>query len=125
MNTSAPTCQLWLVGDGQTLLEDSWEAGRELSTGMLRYVHACLEKVNANWADISGIVIFRGPGSFTGLRIGATVLNTIAHTQAVPIVGTTGESWLEEGLKRLTAAEDDKLVMPIYGADAHITKPRK
>jgi hypothetical protein len=29
------------------------------------------------------------------------------------------------GLARLQAGENDKLVMPAYGAEAHITTPRK
>ncbi|NCO10731.1 tRNA (adenosine(37)-N6)-threonylcarbamoyltransferase complex dimerization subunit type 1 TsaB [Candidatus Saccharibacteria bacterium] len=125
MDTSTPTCRLWLVDGERTLLEDSWEAGRELSTGIFRYIQNCLEKTGAGWSDISGIVVFQGPGSFTGLRIGVTVLNTVAHAQAIPIVGTTGDDWRTDGLGRLGDSEDDELVMPAYGAGAHITKPRK
>ena len=84
-----------------------------------------LTKNGKVWTDVSGIVGFKGPGSFTGLRIGLTVLNTFADSESIPIVGTIGEDWQIVGLQRLSSGENDKLVMPEYGAEAHITTPRK
>ena len=77
--------------------------------------------------------IFHGPVavedrcqlSFTGLRIGLAVLNTIAHEQRIPIVGVTGDAWREECLDRLQNGRNDEIVLPEYGAEARVTKPRK
>jgi tRNA threonylcarbamoyladenosine biosynthesis protein TsaB len=69
--------------------------------------------------------VFQGPGSFTGLRIGITVANAIAYAQSVPIVGTRGEHWMADGIKRLQSGQNDTRVMPYYGADPNITKPGK
>ncbi|OYW83937.1 tRNA (adenosine(37)-N6)-threonylcarbamoyltransferase complex dimerization subunit type 1 TsaB [Candidatus Saccharibacteria bacterium 32-49-10] len=126
MDTSTPTCRVWLVDDaGAVLLQDEWEAGRELSTGILAYIQRILARLDADWDGISGVVAYRGPGSFTGLRIGLTVLNTLSRAQQIPIVGVTGEGWLERGTARLLSGENDTLVMPTYGAAPNITKPRK
>jgi len=67
----------------------------------------------------------KGPGSFTGLRIGITVFNTIADTNNVPIVGETGDSWQDKAIMRLENGENDHVVLPEYGSEANITKPRK
>jgi tRNA A37 threonylcarbamoyladenosine modification protein TsaB len=84
-----------------------------------------LEKQDLTWKDLSGLVVFKGPGSFTGLRIGITVMNSLAYANGLPIVGITGERWQQEGLQRLAAGENDTIVMPEYGGEANITKPRK
>jgi tRNA threonylcarbamoyl adenosine modification protein YeaZ len=76
------------------------------------------------WRSLSGIIVFRGPGSFTGLRIGITTANTIAYALKIPIVGTNGENWLDDGMKKLAKKLSDKIVLPEYGAPANITKPR-
>ena len=124
LDTSTPICKLSFV-DGDWRYDDEWESGRTLAKGLLGYLQDNLEKQGKTWKDISGIVAYKGPGSFTGLRIGLTVLNTFADSENVPIVGTTGEDWQEAGITRLEAGDNDRLVMPEYGAEAHITTPRK
>ena len=124
LDTSTPVCKLSFV-DGDWRYDDEWEAGRTLAKELLGYLQDHLAKNQKTWADISGVVAFKGPGSFTGLRIGLTVLNTFADSEKVPIVGATGDDWQASGLARIEAGENDQLVMPEYGADPHITTPRK
>jgi tRNA threonylcarbamoyladenosine biosynthesis protein TsaB len=124
LDTSTYTCKLSLV-DGDWRYDDEWEANRELAKGLLGYLRDQLEKNGKKWEDISGIVAYKGPGSFTGLRIGLTVLNTFAEAQGIPIIGTTGEGWQGTGRERLEMGENDRIVLPEYGSEAHITQPRK
>jgi len=124
LDTSTPVCKLSFIEDDWRY-DDEWESGRALAKGLLTYLQNNLEKNGKAWTDISGIVAFKGPGSFTGLRIGLTVLNTFADSEAIAIVGSTGDDWQSTGLARLSAGENDQLVMPEYGAEAHITTPRK
>jgi len=124
IDTATPVCRLTLV-DGSERFHDQWQADRTLAKGLLAYLQTTLESHGKSWSDITGIGIFEGPGSFTGLRIGLTVMNTIADSQAVPIVGARGESWQDDALARLTSGENDHIVMPFYGSEAHITSPRK
>ena len=120
LDTSTATCRLTTV-DGESSNNFEWEAGRTLARGLLSFIQ---EKVG-DIKNISGIGIMRGPGSFTGLRIGMAVANTLADGLGVPIVGETGDSWQESALGRLWSGEDDQVILPFYGGDAHITKPKK
>lgn len=120
LDTSTATCRLTTV-DGESSNNFDWEAGRTLAKGLLAFIQ---EKVG-DVKNISGIGIMRGPGSFTGLRIGMAVANTLADGLGVPIVGETGDSWRESALGRLSSGEDDQVILPFYGGDAHITKPKK
>jgi tRNA threonylcarbamoyladenosine biosynthesis protein TsaB len=124
LDTSTPKCKVSFV-DGDWRFDDEWESGRTLAKGLLGYMQDSLVKNDKSWTDITGIVAFKGPGSFTGLRIGLTVLNTLADSESIPIVGTTGDDWQAVGLIRLEKGENDELVMPEYGAPPHITTPRK
>lgn len=123
-DSSTMECRLTFI-DGDKRHEYIWEAGRSLARDMLGYLRDRLAEHGWSFADISAIGVFRGPGSFTGLRIGLTVLNTMAGELSVPIVGTVGEDWRQVAENRLLRAENDKIVLPEYGGEAHITKPRK
>src|SRR4051812_6077695 len=114
LDTSTPECRLTFV-DGDWRYETKWEANRELAKGLLAYIQSQLEGQGKTWNDLTGLGVFKGPGSFTGLRIGITVLNTISYAQAIPIVGETSEDWQEQAVKRLNRGETDKVVLPEYG----------
>lgn len=124
LDTSTSLCTLTLVEDSFRY-EDEWQADRSLAKGLLGYLEHQLQRNGKNFDNITGIGVFQGPGSFTGLRIGLTVLNTIADAQHIPIVGESGDRWQEQALDRLSRGEDERLVLPLYGSEAHITKPRK
>lgn len=124
LDTSTPVCKLALV-DGDWRYDDEWQADRQLAKGLLKYLQDQLAKNGKTFQDIKGIGVMKGQGSFTGLRIGLTVLNTMADAEHIPIVGTTGEDWQEQALAQLRLGVNEKIVLPLYGGEAHITKPRK
>lgn len=124
LDTATPVCQLVLFDDSWRQ-EAKWEAGRGLAKGLLGYIEAELGRQDKAFSDLTGIGVFVGPGSFTGLRIGLTVCNTLADTLEIPIVGETGGDWQNNAVTRLRQGEDEKIVLPLYGSEVRITAPRK
>ena len=84
-----------------------------------------LEAKQKDWADIQGIVAYEGPGSFTGLRIGLSVANALAASNQVPIVGISGDAWIQNGVARLLTDKGSSVALPQYGAPVHITPQKK
>lgn len=125
LNTSTAYCELLLSDDG-ALIDGSWEAGRTLARDLLKNIDELLASRGKSLEDLTGVGIVKGPGSFTGLRIGITVANTLAEARAIAIVGVeAGDSWRQDAIERLSRGEHDQIVLPEYGAAAHITAPRK
>jgi tRNA threonylcarbamoyladenosine biosynthesis protein TsaB len=124
LNTSTPICHLSFI-DGDWRYDNEWQADRTLARDLLSYLQKNLKDNNKTWSDITGIGVYEGPGSFTGLRIGITVMNTIADTNKVPIVGGRGENWQNDILDKLNTGKNEKIVLPFYGSEAHITTPKK
>lgn len=111
--------------DGKVKLSKIWPASKLLSEELPGIIEDALTSLNLDFKDVVGVIGFKGPGSFTGLRIGITVINAIADQVGAPIVGTMGDNWIEDGLKRLSSKENDRIILPEYGREANITKPRK
>lgn len=106
LDTSTPTTILKL--DDKTY---EWQSGHDLAEKLLQFIHDKLKENNKNWQDITEITFMSGPGSFTGLRIGATVVNTLAHELNIPLKNHKGETV--------------KIILPEYGHGANIGVPRK
>lgn len=121
LKTDNPMAELYIYDSGKEVHRDVWQADRTLARDLLGHI----EQMAGDWKSLSGIVVFEGPGSFTGLRIGLTVANTLADGLQIPIVGKRGDEWVDEGLASLQAGDNDRIVMPHYGADPHITAPKK
>ncbi|MDC0348861.1 tRNA (adenosine(37)-N6)-threonylcarbamoyltransferase complex dimerization subunit type 1 TsaB [Alphaproteobacteria bacterium] len=66
----------------------------EMPYGQAGYLMGLLEGVlraaQMNWRDISGIAVNRGPGSFTGIRVGLSVVQGLSLAGGIPIWGLTG-----------------------------------
>lgn len=124
LDTATMECRLTLI-DGEQRHDFNWQAERTLARHLLGYLEGKLHEVGREMSDLDGIGVRRGPGSFTGLRIGMAVLNTLADALEIPIVGAEGDDWQATALDRLRAGDNDQVVLPHYGGDAHITKPRK
>jgi tRNA threonylcarbamoyladenosine biosynthesis protein TsaB len=105
--------------------EYTFETDRSLARDLLKILRNLLEENHKTFQDLTGIAVFRGGGSFTGLRIGATVANALAHELKIPIVGEIGPNWRAKSALRLKSQENDRLVLPLYGRPANITAPRK
>ncbi len=125
IDTSTPECKMFLVQDSSVFANKNWLAERRLALELLEQLETFLAEHNLTFQDLKGLIIFRGPGSFTGLRIGITVFNTLADSLNIPIVGEVGGDWLKVGIERLTSNKVDTIVLPEYGTPPHITRPKK
>ncbi|MDB5181827.1 MAG: hypothetical protein JWP13_590 [Candidatus Saccharibacteria bacterium] len=124
IRTDKPEAEIGLYDDVERVAYEVWQAHRELAETLHGKIQRLLEDNGQTLQNLDGIVGFKGPGSFTGLRIGFTVANALSYALGVPIVSEVGDDWREKGISRLQNGENEKVAMPEYGADVHITKPK-
>lgn len=91
--------------------EYQWHSDRDLAEKLLSFIHDKLKEEGKDFDDLTEITFMSGPGSFTGLRIGATVVNTLAHELNIPLFNHKGERV--------------KIILPNYDRGANISSPRK
>jgi tRNA threonylcarbamoyladenosine biosynthesis protein TsaB len=111
-------------------VKETWEAGRSLSAQILEKLDEVYNKAGFRIDDTKKIIANAGPGSYTGLRIGLSVANTMAYARNIPIAGIDSpenvEDLLNKGLEKLK--NDDSFngsAIPNYGSEPNITQPKK
>jgi tRNA threonylcarbamoyladenosine biosynthesis protein TsaB len=125
LRTDKPEAELGLFDNETQLDYYTWQAHRELAETLHAKLNELLNKNDKRLDDIQGVAVFKGPGSFTGLRIGITVANALAYSLSVPIVSVEDPGWLQTGIQRLLAGESEPVALPEYGAAPHITPQKK
>jgi len=125
IRTDKPDAEIGLYEGNKQLAYEVWTAHRQLAETIHTKIKTLLESKAKTINDIEGIVAFVGPGSFTGLRIGLTVANTLAYALNIPIVGSRDPNWLETGIETLGNKQGSIVALPEYGAAPNITVPKR
>ena len=125
LRTDKPEAELGLFDSGNKLAYSTWPAHRQLAETIHSKIKELLESQGRGLDDVQGIAAFRGPGSFTGLRIGLSVANALAYSLRIPIIAKTGEDWLQKSIAAIEQGKNDQTALPEYGSPPHITAPRK
>lgn len=79
------------LGEGERLLAETLlgvRAGH--STALLPAIDGALRSVGATPGELRGVVVGGGPGSFTGLRVGAATAKGIVHALGIPLFAFSG-----------------------------------
>lgn len=123
--TDQAEAELYLLdASAKVLVHHHWLADRQLADSLVPATAEFLKKNHKDWQDLTGLIVFTGSGSFTGLRISTTVANALAFSLNLPIVKAAGEHWLDEGAKQLTQIKPGNYVTPDYSAEPNITRPK-
>jgi tRNA threonylcarbamoyladenosine biosynthesis protein TsaB len=84
--------------------EETWRAGREQTRALLPALQAALRRIKLSPADLIGVAVATGPGSFTGLRVGLATAKGLAYALDVPIWGVPTLDILGYAHMAITAA---------------------
>ncbi|TVP63801.1 MAG: tRNA (adenosine(37)-N6)-threonylcarbamoyltransferase complex dimerization subunit type 1 TsaB [Nodularia sp. (in: Bacteria)] len=98
LHTTTPELGLAISNFAGETRADTWDLGRDLSS----YVHQYLiEFIQPHtWADIEFIAVARGPGGFTGTRIGVVIARTLGQQLNIPVFAIStlaAVAWANKG----------------------------
>lgn len=85
-----------------------WDLGREVSS----HLHVKMIEFIApySWQDLSFVAVAKGPGGFTGTRIGVVAARTLAQQLEIPLFGISTLAAL--AVSKLSESEDIAVTMP-------------
>lgn len=123
IDTATEACSAALSVRGE-ILERFQLAPQEHSRLILGMIESLLEEAGFGRDHIDGLAFGRGPGSFTGLRIGAGVVQGLAFALDLPVARISTLAALaqalhtEQGAQRVFAALDARMQQIYCGAYA-------
>ncbi len=87
IDTATGYASLALHDGFRVRVEHTWESPRRHTVELLPRLVAALEQSGTGADHLSAVAVTRGPGSFTGLRVGMAVAKGLALAQGLPLIG--------------------------------------
>ncbi|MEV3840234.1 tRNA (adenosine(37)-N6)-threonylcarbamoyltransferase complex dimerization subunit type 1 TsaB [Aeromonas dhakensis] len=104
VDTATEACSAALLV-GEKVFSRWEEAPRDHTRKILPMVQAVLDEAGVTLDELDAIAFGRGPGSFTGVRIGIGVAQGLAFGAGVPLIGISTLAAMAQGAHRLDGAE--------------------
>lgn len=98
IETSGKICGLALSENERILVEYNLSLGLKHSELLLPLIEQSLNIVHWQIENLDGIAVDKGPGSFTGIRIGLSAARTLAQLLNIPLVGIVSLDALAENI---------------------------
>ena len=87
--------------DGDVLAEAVWRAGRDHGRHLMPVIQETMTRLGRRPADLTAVAAARGPGSYTGLRVGLSVVRGLSVALAIPAYGIGSLEVLAAGVPPL------------------------
>ena len=111
-DSTAKTASVALCEDNILLAEFTQNGGNTHSETLLPMTEVLLNSMKTDIDEIDVFAVSEGPGSFTGVRIGAATVKGFAHRKDKPCIGVS----TLEALARNLAFGEDKIIIPVMDA---------
>lgn len=124
IDTSTRHAGVAVCDDSRVLSSRCWRSTVNHSAELMPAVDQILRSHGLAPGDLSGIAVALGPGGFSALRVGMSVVKGLAFTSGIPVVGVgtldlEAHSYLQSGLPvcAILDAGRNEIASALFGRD--------
>ena len=134
LETATPVCSVALNDGCCTLALRETEGQNAHSEKITNFIREAMETAGIDYRQLDAVAVSKGPGSYTGLRIGVSTAKGICYAADVPLMAIDTLEAMAHGMKEKLGsqlAENDLLIpmidarrMEVYASvfDANLNK---
>ncbi len=112
LETATKNCSVSVAKDGQTIAIKELNDGNYSHGEMLHeFISEVLKQANMTYTDLDAIAVSKGPGSYTGLRIGVSAAKGLCFSLDLPMISCSTLQALA-----LSSKAKNGLVIPLLDA---------
>lgn len=87
IETATKNCSVAVCKNGQTLIcREIATEGYSHAEKLHVFIEDALQQSNISFADLSAVAVSKGPGSYTGLRIGVSAAKGLCYALSIPLI---------------------------------------
>ena len=100
IDTASNICGVSILEDTNLICKLDQDTGRTHSENLMPMIQKAFKQCNSTLKDIDLLVCDKGPGSFTGIRIGIATVKAFHDSLAIPCVGISSLKALAYSVKK-------------------------
>lgn len=87
IETSTRNCSVTLAKNGETIVcKEIAELGYSHAEKLHLFIEEIISEAKINFSDLNAIAVSKGPGSYTGLRIGVSAAKGLSFALDIPLI---------------------------------------
>jgi tRNA threonylcarbamoyladenosine biosynthesis protein TsaB len=116
IETATELCSAALSRDGEAIYVREEEGSNLHASRLTVLIDELLKEANIKIGDLAAVSVSEGPGSYTGLRIGASMAKGLAYALDVPLIAVTTLKILAQAALSEMHPTPDTLLCPMLDA---------
>ena len=116
IETSLDYCSVSMIEDGKVIDSESINIKKSHSEFILILIKNLLKRVKISLNQLSAIAVNKGPGSYTGLRIGVSTAKGLCFSLDLPLISVNSLDLMIYDVKKKNLVESGSLLCPMIDA---------
>lgn len=117
IETATNICSVALSQNGKVIYAHVGEVPNMHATNLTVFISDLLGRAKIGFNQLSAVAVSKGPGSYTGLRIGVSVAKGLCYALDIPLIGNnTLEALVSGYLANFDKSDKPTLLLPMIDA---------
>ena len=116
IETATTCCSVALALDGNVIAFKEVNERNIHASHITLFIEDVMQKASKKYKDIDAIAVSKGPGSYTGLRIGVSTAKGLCYSLDVPLISIDTLQAMADGLIRKSKIDPSALLIPMIDA---------
>jgi tRNA threonylcarbamoyladenosine biosynthesis protein TsaB len=116
LETATSSCSVALSENGKIIAFKEANERNIHASHITLFIEELMIKTGKKYSDLKAVAVSKGPGSYTGLRIGVSTAKGLCYALDIPLLGINTLEAMATGLMTQNDIQDSDLLIPMIDA---------
>jgi tRNA threonylcarbamoyladenosine biosynthesis protein TsaB len=110
IETATPVCSIALVQNGIVVYLEETAVSQSHASSLMEFINRSLHSAGVSLNTIDAVAISKGPGSYTGLRIGVSTAKGLCYALDKPLISIGTLKCMAIGMMKIVESDDPNIL---------------